>query len=76
VTRRRLAAALFPGDKTVWVVAAATAAVLFVVLLVALLQPRDVYTGSNSVGARNWIVELDDGRQLCARRQRVPPGTE
>lgn len=75
MTRRRLAAALFPGDKTVWVVAAATAAVLFVVLLVALLQPRDVYTGSNSVGARNWIVELDDGRQLCARRQRVPPGT-
>lgn len=67
--------ALFPGSRAVWIAAGATALVLGVILLVALLLPRDVYLGSSSVGARNGIGILPQGSEMCALRQRVPQGT-
>jgi hypothetical protein len=72
--RRRLAW-LFPGDRSVWIASAGAIVVLGIVLLVALLTPREYFVGSNSVAARDYVAPALDTRPLCTDRIRVPNGT-
>ncbi len=73
--RRRLVAALFPGSPTVWRVAGIVGAIGAIVLLVALMIPRDVFTGSNSVRPLGYVVPARLGQPMCVRHVRVPSGT-
>jgi hypothetical protein len=72
---RRVSARLFPGERWVWRGAGAVTVVLGIVLLVALLQPREVFTGSNSVAGRDYVAEADGGQTLIERNQLIPAGT-
>jgi hypothetical protein len=68
---------LFPGDAWVWRAAGAAAAVLGIVLLVALLQPREYFLGSNSVAARDYVAgPVRGGETMCVHDIRVPAGTQ
>jgi hypothetical protein len=75
VTRRtRARLALFPGDRRVWLVAAALGTFFLVATLIAALTPREYYTGTSSVRLRSFPIELAKGQQLCVP-QRIPAGT-
>jgi predicted membrane protein DUF2142 len=67
---------IFPGDAWVWRTAGVVVAVLGIVLLVALLQPRELFLGSNSVAARDYVVAVPAGQRMCVRDVRVPAGTQ
>jgi hypothetical protein len=71
----RVRGALFPGDRRVWLVAAAVLALCAIGIGVALLQPREYFTGTNSVAAREGVVQVPAGQRLCVRRLRLPAGT-
>lgn len=71
----RIADALLPGRRAVWLAAGAVAAVLAAVLAVALLQPREYLTGSNSAAPVGAVAIVEDGQRLCVRQLRVPKGT-
>jgi hypothetical protein len=73
--RRRLGA-VFPGDIWVWRVAGAVVAVLGVILLVNLLAPRELFLGSNSVAARDYVAPVQPGETMCVRDVLVPAGTQ
>ena len=73
--RRRRLGRVFPGDRAVWLAAGVVAAVLGVILLVALLQPRTYFLGSNSVAARTSIAEIKPGERICSRGVQLPAGT-
>jgi hypothetical protein len=45
------------------------------VALVALLTPRDYYTGTNSVRLRSYVAVLQPGQRLCIPGLEVPEGT-
>ena len=66
--------ALFPGDRRVWLVAAAAGAFFLIAIAIALLVPRDYYTGTSSVRLRSFPIELSRGQQFCVP-QRLPGGT-
>jgi hypothetical protein len=66
----------FPGDVWVWRAAGAVIAVLGIILLVELLQPREYFLGSNSVAARDYVVQVPAGKRMCVRDVRVPAGTQ
>jgi hypothetical protein len=70
-----LRARLFPGDGRLWLCAAAVIGVGSIVILVALLLPRDYYTGTNSVRTRGFPVEIHRGDRLCVPDVQVPAGT-
>ncbi|HEX8646159.1 MAG TPA: DUF2142 domain-containing protein [Thermoleophilaceae bacterium] len=70
----RVRDALFPGDRRVWLVAAGLGAFFLIGIAVALLVPRDYYTGTSSVRLRSFPIELARGQQLCVP-QRLPSGT-
>ena len=74
-SRAPLRTTLFPGDRRIWLCAAAVAAAGAIVLLVALLVPRDFYTGTNSIRARSFPVEMKAGDLLCVPSLEVPSGT-
>jgi hypothetical protein len=40
-----------------------------------LLLPRDLYTGTNSVGVRNVVASLSRGQELCVPDVAIPEGT-
>ena len=65
---------LFPGDRRVWLAAAAVGAFFLIAIAIALLTPRESYTGTSSVRLRSFPVELAAGQQLCVP-QRLPGGT-
>ena len=73
--RGSLAARLFPGDRRIWLTAAAVLGAGAIVVLIALFLPRDYYTGTNSVRTRSYEVELTRGDELCVRGLNVPAGT-
>jgi hypothetical protein len=73
--RRRLGR-LFPGDVWVWRAAGIAVAVLGVVLLVNLLQTRELLLGSNSVAARDYVAPVKAGETMCVRDILVPAGTQ
>jgi hypothetical protein len=70
-----LRATLFPGDRRVWLASAVAIAVLGVILLVALLTPREYFLGSNSTAARDFVAPAFSAQPLCVDRIRVPAGT-
>jgi hypothetical protein len=74
-TRRR--GGLFPGEQQVWRGAGAAILVLGIVLLVALLTPREVFLGSNSVAARGSVAPAAEGAPACSQGSnlRIPGGT-
>ena len=41
----------------------------------ASLIPRDHYTGTNSVGVRSVVVDLEPGQRLCVSKLDLPDGT-
>ena len=51
-------------------------AVAGVILLVNLLQPRELFLGSNSVAARDYVAPVKAGERLCVRDILVPAGTQ
>ncbi|MCD6727429.1 MAG: DUF2142 domain-containing protein [Solirubrobacteraceae bacterium] len=66
---------LFPGERRVWATGGGALAILLVVLLGYLLAPREAFTGSNSVSARDGVAIVESGQRLCVRRVSVPAGT-
>jgi hypothetical protein len=68
---------IFPGDRTIWRGAGLSIAVLTGVLIVALLWPRDVFLGSNSVAARDYVAPAAAGAPACVAGSdiRIPGGT-
>jgi hypothetical protein len=69
-------ARIFPGDRWVWRAAGAVVLVAGIVLLVNLLQPRELFLGSNSVAARDYVAPVKAGEKLCVRDIPVPDGTQ
>ena len=72
--RERVRRALFPGERRVWLVAAGLGSLFLVAIAIALLVPRDHYTGTSSVRLRSFPIELAAGNRLCVP-QRIPDGT-
>lgn len=74
---KRRRAGLFPGDQLIWRGAGGAILVLGIVLLVALLIPREVFLGSNSVAARGSVAPAAKGAPACSQGSnlRVPGGT-
>jgi Dolichyl-phosphate-mannose-protein mannosyltransferase len=66
---------VFPGDRHVWLAGGGAILVLGIVLLVSLLVPREYFTGSNSVAARDYVAPAFADQPLCVDRIRVPLGT-
>lgn len=77
LAKPRRAPWLFPGDRAVWRWAGGAVAALVVVLLVALLIPREVFLGSNSVAARDYVAPAQAGAPACVSGSniRIPGGT-
>ncbi|MEA2350120.1 MAG: hypothetical protein QOG86_1061 [Thermoleophilaceae bacterium] len=73
-SRARLVRAAFPGDRRVWLAAAAVTFLALIAVLVSLLVPRDFYTGTNSIRTRAYAADLR-GQTLCTAPQRIPAGT-
>jgi 4-amino-4-deoxy-L-arabinose transferase-like glycosyltransferase len=59
----------------VWIVSGAILAILLVVMIVALLKPREDLLGSNSIGPRDATAILPANQPLCMPHLRVPAGT-
>jgi hypothetical protein len=68
-------ARVFPGDRRVWIAAGAVLALGAIAILVALLIPRDFYTGTNSVRTRSFETHLQRGDRLCVPGLNIPAGT-
>ena len=63
------------GDRRVWLVGAAVLAVSALTVLVYLLKDEERYTGTNSVGVRSAVTDVQSGQQLCVGDFDVPEGT-
>ncbi len=63
------------GDRRVWLVAAVVCGLGLLGILVALLVPGDYYTGTNSVRARGFVVEVAPNQRLCLPRLSIPAET-
>jgi hypothetical protein len=69
-------ARFFPGDRWVWRAAGAVVLVAGIVLLINLLTPRELFLGSNSVAARDYVAPVQTGQKMCVRNILVPAGTQ
>ena len=65
----------FPGERKVWLAAAAVLLAGVLVAAVVLLAPREYYTGTNSIRTQSFVGEVPDGQTLCIADQIVPGGT-
>lgn len=63
------------GARAVWWPAGAMGIVMVGLLLWQLLLPRDFYTGTNSVGVRSVVANLNVGQKLCVPGLQLPAGT-
>ncbi len=63
------------GDRRVWLVGALVLVVGIVGIAVALAQPRERLTGSNSVGVRAEVAVVQPGERLCVPEVSVPDGS-
>lgn len=66
---------LFPGDRRVWAVAAAVAAVFGALIAYHVLKPRDYFTGTNSISPRTAVAPLGPGGEACVRALDIPADT-
>jgi len=63
------------GDRRVTLVAAVVCGLGLLGVLVALLAPGNYYTGTNSVRARGYVVDVAPRQRLCLPRLSIPAGT-
>jgi hypothetical protein len=63
------------GASAVWWPAAIVGAIVLGLLLWQLTMPRDYYTGSDSVGVRSVVADLNPGQTLCIPHLNLPAGT-
>ncbi len=63
------------GARAVWLPAAIVGAVMAGLILWQLAVPRDFYTGTDSVGVRSVVANLDVGQTLCVPGLQLPAGT-
>lgn len=75
MTRSSALRRLFPGERLIWQVAGGVFAVLGIVLLVALAQPRELFTGSNSIAGRDQVAPATSTQAACVRDVRIPAQT-
>jgi 4-amino-4-deoxy-L-arabinose transferase-like glycosyltransferase len=75
VDRRASDAAGARGDRRVWLTGGLVLLVGLVGVLLALAQPREQVTGSNSVGVRGQVALVQPGERLCVRGFSVSDGT-
>jgi hypothetical protein len=66
---------LVPGDRRVWLAGAAVLGAMLLLVLVYLLRDGSALTGTNSVGARTFVVDVGAGQRLCIDDFEVPDGT-
>jgi hypothetical protein len=63
------------GTRAVWVPAAVIGAIMLALVVWQLAIPRDYYTGSNSVGVRSVVANVNVGQRLCVPGLNLPAGT-
>jgi 4-amino-4-deoxy-L-arabinose transferase-like glycosyltransferase/heme exporter protein D len=71
----RVAQWLLPGERRVWLAAGAVLVPIAIVVLVALLQQREYFTGTNSVAPRDGVIIVKANQTLCIPRVELPAGT-
>jgi Predicted membrane protein (DUF2142) len=72
---RRIAAAVFAGDRRVWKAAAIAAVPLLALIAFYCLRPRAYYTGTNSVEADYYVAPTPAGEPVCVPGLQIPAGT-
>lgn len=72
---RRIAAAVFAGERRVWRAALLAAVPLFLLTAFYCLRPRDYFTGTDSVEADTYVVETPAGAPVCVPGLHIPAGT-
>jgi hypothetical protein len=72
---RGLPAAVFAGDRRVWLAALTVAIPLLLLLAFYCVKPRDYYTGTNSVEADSYVAEASRGQSLCVPGLQLPADT-
>jgi hypothetical protein len=72
---RRIALALFAGDRRVWIGASAVAVPLAGLIAFYCLHPRPYYTGTNSVEAYAYLASTASGEPLCVQDLHLPART-
>ena len=68
-------AAAVAGDRRAGRVAAVVCLLGALAVLIGLLVPRDYFTGTNSVRARGYVIEVAPKQKACIPRIFVPAGT-
>lgn len=63
------------GARAVWWPAAIVGAIMLGLIIWQLTMPRDYYTGSDSVGVRSVVANLNPGQTLCVPHLNLPAGT-
>ena len=63
------------GDRRVWLVGLAVLAVCALGVLAYLLRGAERYTGTNSVGVRSAVTDVQSGQRLCVGDFDLPDGT-
>ncbi len=63
------------GGRAVWWPAAIVGVVMAGLILWQLAIPRDFYTGTDSVGVRSVVANLDVGQRLCVPGLQLPADT-
>jgi hypothetical protein len=66
---------VFAGDRRVWKAGGIVLLVAVGLIVINLLRAEPHYTGTNSVGVRSLVAEVQDGTRLCIPDLRVPAGT-
>ncbi len=66
---------LIAGDRRVWLVGATVLALCALLMLAYLLRGGERYTGTNSVGARSAVTDVQSGQRLCVGDFDLPNGT-
>jgi hypothetical protein len=72
---RRIAGAVFAGDRRVWIGASLVAAPLAGLIAFYCLQPRGYYTGTDSVEAYSYLASTAAGEPLCVPGLQLPART-
>jgi hypothetical protein len=73
--RERASVAATRSGRVVWITAAVVGLLMASLVAWQLLLPRDLPTGTNSVGVRSAVGTVPRGHQLCIRGLNLPAGT-